>query len=100
MSHELYISDWCRKAGYTPENDYDPRYYDAGGSMSMDDLCYIGEEFGYDSFSIPIDTVLYTENPNVMRYMQDDALIAPMWFDVCGDDVNTVDELHKSGWTW
>lgn len=100
MSHELYISDWCRKAGYTPENDYDPRYYDTDVSLSMDDLYHIGEEFGYDSFSIPVDTVLYTENPNVMRYIQDDAHIAPMWFDVCGDDVNTVDELHKSGWEW
>lgn len=100
MSHELYISDWCRKAGYTPENDYDPRYYYAGGGLSMDDLRYIGEEFGYDSFSIPLDTVLYTENTNVMRYMQDDALIAPMWFDVCGDDIDTVDELRKSGWAW
>ena len=100
MSKKLYISDWCRKAGYTPENDYDPRYYDTGDSMSTVDLSYIAETFGYDSFSIPIDTMLYTENTNVMRYMQDDELIEPMWFDVCGDDVNTVDELRNDGWTW
>lgn len=100
MSHELYISDWCRKAGCTPENDYDPRYYDAGGSLSLKDLCYIGKEFGYDSFFISFDNVLYTENINVMRYMQDDAHTLPMWFGVCGDDVNIVDKLHKFGWTW
>lgn len=110
MSHELYISDWCRKAGYIPENDYDPRYYDIGSALDYEYKDYDGitkviedvhDKFGADSYElICFDEVVYTENYDVMRYLQDDILIAPMWFDVCGDDVNTVDELHKSGWTW
>lgn len=100
MSKEPYISEGNRRMGYIPENDYDPRYYDAGGSMTMEDLTHIGETFGYDSFSIPCDAVLYTDNVNVMRYMQDDMLIEPMWFDTAGDDVSTVDELRAAGWAW
>lgn len=110
MSHELYISDWCRKAGYTPENDYDPRYYDIGSALDYEYKDYDGitkviedvhDKFGADSYElICFDEVVYTENYDVMRYLQDDILIAPMWFDIAGDDINTVDELHKSGWTW
>lgn len=105
MSKELYISDGCRRLGYTPENDYDPRYYEIGCGDSFDEADLeivesINRWFGEDSYNVVCDTVIYTENQEVMRCMQDDYGIAPMWFDVCGDDVTTVDELHRDDWTW
>lgn len=102
MGKKLYISEGNRKMGYTPENDHDPRYYDAGDVIGFKELCYITDKYGVGSYCIPIpsESVLYTENYDVMKFLQNDCEIEPMWFDVCGDDVSTVDELKADGWTW
>ena len=110
MSHELYISDWCRKAGYTPENDYDPRCYDIGSALDYEYKDYDGiakviedmhDKFGDDSYElICFDEAVHTYNYDVMKFLQDDCGIAPMWFDVRGDDALIAYDLHKSGWTW
>lgn len=107
MEKKLYISDGNRKMGYTPENDHDPRYYDPGFEMN-DDIEYCQAFVDVvcnkpDTSAIIYDDVfyyIYTENYDVMKFLQDDCGIEPMWFDVCGDDVSTVDELRHAGWTW
>lgn len=107
MSKMLYISNDNYRLGYTPENDYDPRYYDLASWREYDDGYYgeilntLNDRFGSSSYQlISYDDVVYTENYDVMRVMQDEFGITPMWFDVTGDDVGTVDELEGDGWEW
>lgn len=107
MSKKLYISEGNRKSGHTPENDYDPRYYDIGSDkydnpeLYADIIKLINNECGSLSYQLICwDEVVYTHNYDVMKLLQDDCGIEPMWFDIAGDDVSTVDELRAAGWTW
>lgn len=107
VSKELYISDKCHRLGYTPENDYDPRYYDLGSDKEDNPELYneilscINNECGLLSYQLMCwDEVIYTHNYDVMKLLQDGFDIDPMWFDVAGDDVSTVDELHNDSWVW
>ena len=110
MSKELYISDGNRRMGYTPENDYDPRYYDLcwfdidGNCIDSephpDVIDYLDIMFGGDSYDIVCGSVIYTDNVNIMKFLQEGCMYDPVWFDIAGDDVSTVDELRAFGWTW
>lgn len=107
MEKKLYINSDNRGMDCTPENDYDPRYYDLGHEMYNEPELYaeiingVEDKFGSDSYDLmSFDEVVYTENYNVMKFLQDDYGISPTWFDVAGDDVSTVDELRADGWEW
>lgn len=110
VEKRLYISNYNRDNGYTPENDYDPRYYDL--SYVDDNDCVIDESdpeiintiierFGEDSFSDACYGCIYTENYDVMKFLQEETIYGePIWFDTAGGDVSTIKELGEEGWTW
>lgn len=110
MGEKLYINEENRRMGYTPENDYDPRYYDLswvdtnGNCIDSEPYPSMIEEldnmFGSDSYYIICGCILYTDNVEIMKFLQECCLLVPMWFDIAGDDVSTVDELCNNGWTW
>lgn len=110
MFKELYISNQNRKFKHTPEEDYDPRYYDLGyydeneywhDEPDPEMIEYIDSEFGKDSYRLIIDGVIYTEDYDVMIFLQEETIYStPVWFDIVEPDKHIVDELRDDGWTW
>ena len=110
MSKELYISNDNIKCEYTPENDYDPRFYDLS---YMDEMGYFNDEpdpevmgyidntFGENSYRLAIGGVIYTENYDVMMFLQEETFYGmPVWFDIVEPDKYIADELRDDGWVW
>ena len=98
------------RPGCYARNNYDPRYYDIGFEMDCEDkdcneitaiIKCVDDMFGSDSYElICLDEVIYTEDYDVMKYLQDDCGIIPAWFDVVSYDTPFVDELRIDGWVW
>lgn len=110
MSKQLYISDENRKYNQTPKNDFDPRYYDLcycnengywNEEPDPEVIEYINDEFGEDSYRLIIDGVIYTEDYDVMMFLQEETIYTtPVWFDIVEPDKHIADELYAAGWTW
>lgn len=110
MSKELYISNNNIRYEHTPENDYDPRYYDLSyydemgywhDEPNIEVIEYIDEKFGKHSYQWVTGGVIYTENYDVMMFLQEETLYGtPVWFDIVEPDKHIADELREDGWVW
>lgn len=110
MSKELYLSNQNRNLEYTPEKDYDPRYYDLcycdevgywHDEPDPEVIEYIDSEFGKDSYRLIIGGMIYTEDYDVMMFLQEETFYGtPVWFDIVEPDKHIADELHDDGWMW
>lgn len=110
MSKKLYVSDDNRKNNWTPENDYDPRFYDLSycdengyynDEPDPEVTEYIDNTFGEDSYRWITGGVIYTEDYNIMMFLQEETIYGtPVWFDIVEPDKHIADELRNDGWTW
>lgn len=110
MSKELYISNDNIKYEYTPENDYDPRFYDLSYCDEMgyfndepepEVMEYIDDTFGENSYRLAVGGVIYTENYDVMMFLQEETFYGmPVWFDIVEPNKHIADELRDDGWVW
>lgn len=106
----LYLSKNNINLGYTPENDYDPRYYDLSyvdedgyyrDEPDPEVIEYIDGNFGELSYTYATGGCIYTENYDVMQFLQEETWYGePVWFDVVSPDKPVADELRADGWTW
>lgn len=106
---KLYISCENRLLGYTPEENYDPCYYDLTyrcDPYTYEDIDepdpeiieYINENFGEHSY-LACGATIYTENYDVQKFLQNE-YFKPMWFDVHENHGSVADILSKEGWEW
>lgn len=110
MSKELYISNENRNLNQTPENDYDPRHYDLSycdeigywnDEPDPEVIEYIDDTFGEDSYRWITGGVIYTEDYDVMMFLQEETIYGtPIWFDIVAPDKHVYEELKDDGWTW
>lgn len=103
----LYISETNKQVGCTPEENYDPRYYDLPYVSCYEDqenynelLAYIEANFSGDYCLVAFDEVLFTENYDLQEFMQEETFCSPVWFDVCSGEKSVADELHEAGFVW
>lgn len=102
---QLYLSNDNINSGYTPENGYDPRYYDLSyvgeDGILYDEpdpevIDYIDNTFGAYAYSHACYGCIYTENYDVMQFLQEETFYGqPVWF-----DDNVMAELKNDGWNW
>lgn len=106
---EIYLSAENIRLGHTPENDYDPRYYDL--SWWDEEGCYRDDtpdpevmeyiESNFDDYRIECYSAIYTEDYRLMEFLQEETFYGtPVWFDVVSPDKHVYDELEEEGWTW
>ena len=110
MSKQLYISEENRNLNQTPEYDYDPRYYFLGYCDEMgywhdkpdpEVIDYIDDRFGNDSYQVVMGGTIYTEDYDVMMFLQEETFYGtPEWFDIVSPDKHVYEKLHDDGWTW
>lgn len=106
MSKQLYISNDNINNNQTPEYGYDPRYYYLGYRDEMgywhdepdpEVIDYIDDRFGNDSYQVVMGGTIYTEDCDVMMFLQEETLYGtPERYD--GRHVDK--ELRDDGWTW
>lgn len=110
MTKQLYISDWCKRMDYTPSNDYDPRYYDLSyydtenecvvDEPELEITEYLEETFGIDCYRSGLYGVIYTENYEVQKCLQEAWSKEPVWFDCVSGEPSVSELLVDEGWQW
>lgn len=106
----LYISEYYRKIGCTPENGYDPRYYDVSliddegvVFVNADIIAELNYTFGDNRYEvINVDSIpcVYTEDTYVMEFMQDSSQYDMVSFESVDGEYSVAEELNNEGFVW